>query len=81
MSQTIAARYENRGFLPLEHVVLPDNSYIRLVIPDAPIQKPRKQLKGMLAGLGITVTEDDICELRSEMWKNFPRVCEQIDRL
>jgi hypothetical protein len=57
----------------LEHVVLPDHSFIRLVIPDAPTQKPRKRVKGMLAGLGINVSNDDIRELRSEMWKNFPR--------
>jgi predicted DNA-binding antitoxin AbrB/MazE fold protein len=73
MSQTITARYENGVFLPLEHVALPDHSFIRLVIPDAPPQKPRKPLKGMLAGLGITVSEDNIRELRSELWKNFPR--------
>ena len=73
MSQTIAARYENGVFLPLEKIVLPEHAVIRLVIPDAPAPKPRKQLKGMLAGLNIDVTDDDIRELRSEMWRNFPR--------
>jgi len=73
MSQTIAARYENGVFLPLEKVLLPDHAFIHLVIPDAPTQKTRKPLKGMLSGLGIDVTEGDIRELRAEMWKNFPR--------
>ena len=73
MSQTIAARYENGVFLPLEKVVLPDHALIRLVITDAPTPKPRKQLKGMLSGLCIDVTEGDIRELRSEIWKSFPR--------
>jgi predicted DNA-binding antitoxin AbrB/MazE fold protein len=73
MPQTIAARYENGVFLPLEKVALPDHSLIRLVISDPPANKPRKQLKGILAGLDIDVTVEDIRELRSEMWQNFPR--------
>ena len=73
MSQTISARYENGVFLPLEKFILPDHALIRLVIPDLPVTKPRKQLKGMLSGLGIDVTVEDVRELRSEMWRNFPR--------
>jgi len=73
MSQTITARYENGVFLPLEKVALPDHAFIRLVISDTTAKKPRRPLKGMLAGLGIDVTEKDIRELRTEMWQNFPR--------
>lgn len=73
MSQTIAARYENGVFLPLENIVLPNHSVIRLIIPDLPPEKSRKPLKGMLSGFGLDVTDEDIRELRSEMWKNFPR--------
>lgn len=46
MSQTIAARYENRVFLPLEKVILPDHALFHLVITDAHTPKPRKTLKG-----------------------------------
>jgi len=60
MSMTISARYENGVFLPLEKVVLPDHALIRLVISDTPTNKPRKPIKGMLAGLGVEVTENDI---------------------
>lgn len=73
MSRTIAARYDNGVFIPLEKVVLPDHAVIRLVIPDARPPKTGKQLKGALSGMGVMLDEQDVRDLRSEMWKNFPR--------
>lgn len=75
MSQTIAARYENGVFLPLENIILPNHSVIRLIISDLPTPKARNtlKLKGILSDSGLDITDEDIRELRSEMWKNFPR--------
>ncbi len=36
-------------------------------------KKPLRSLEGLWAGLGITITEEDIAEARREMWGNFPR--------
>jgi hypothetical protein len=33
----------------------------------------RKSLRGLWAGLGVNVTDEDISEARREMWGNFPR--------
>lgn len=73
MSRTIAARYDNGVFVPLEKVTLPEHAIIRLEIPDEYSRRPHRQIKGMLAEMGIEVTEKDIHDIRSEMWKNFPR--------
>lgn len=35
------------------------------------LNKPRKSLRGLWQGLDIT--EDEISEMRQEMWDNFPR--------
>jgi hypothetical protein len=37
--------------------------------PRAPFKSPR----GILADLNFTLTEEDIAEVRREMWANFPR--------
>ena len=36
-------------------------------------KRPRRSLKGLWADLGVDITEEDIAEVRKEMWKNFPR--------
>lgn len=36
-------------------------------------REPRRSLYGILAHLDNDITEDDIREVRKEMWKNFPR--------
>jgi hypothetical protein len=36
-------------------------------------KQPRKSLYGLWAGKGIDITEEDIDEIRREMWSNFPR--------
>jgi len=41
-------------------------------LEETPAQ-PRQPLKGILAGRGIHITEEDIAEARREMWGNFPR--------
>ncbi len=37
--------------------------------PKVPLRSP----EGLWADLDISVSEEDIAELRREMWKNFPR--------
>jgi hypothetical protein len=37
--------------------------------PTAPLRSP----KGLWADLQIDISEEDITDLRREMWKNFPR--------
>lgn len=39
----------------------------------ANIKSPRKSLYGLWANRGIDITEEDIAEIRQEMWGNFPR--------
>jgi len=34
-------------------------------------KKPRRSLRGMWKG--VDITEEDIAEIRREMWANFPR--------
>jgi hypothetical protein len=36
-------------------------------------KKPLRNVKGKFADLGVTITAEDIDEVRREMWKNFPR--------
>jgi hypothetical protein len=38
-----------------------------------PEKAPRRDLYGLLADLGVHVTDEDIDEIRKEMWSNFPR--------
>ncbi len=35
--------------------------------------KPRRSLYGLLAHLGTAPSEEDIDDVRREMWSNFPR--------
>jgi hypothetical protein len=34
---------------------------------------PRQSLRGIWAGLGFKINEEDIANARREMWGNFPR--------
>jgi len=36
-------------------------------------KKPLRDPGGLWADVGIDVSEEDIADLRREMWKNFPR--------
>ena len=38
--------------------------------------KPRRNMKGALAHLGVHLEYEDVCEMRREAWKNFPREIE-----
>jgi len=40
--------------------------------PEAP-KEPRKDPYGLWAEFDIDISEEDIAELRREMWGNFPR--------
>jgi hypothetical protein len=35
--------------------------------------QPRRNLKGLWADLKVDITEEDIAEVRREMWGSFPR--------
>lgn len=37
------------------------------------IKEPRRSVKGLWADLGVDITEEDVAEVRQEMWTNFPR--------
>lgn len=36
-------------------------------------KQPRQSVKGLWADLNIEIHEEDIAEIRNEMWQNFPR--------
>ena len=36
-------------------------------------RKPFKSIEGIFAGRGISISAEDIDEMRREMWKDFPR--------
>ena len=40
---------------------------------EATPRKPFKSIEGILAGRGISISADNIDEMRREMWKDFPR--------
>ena len=40
---------------------------------EATPKKPFKSIEGILAGRGISISAEDIDEMRREMWKDFPR--------
>ena len=41
---------------------------------------PLESLEGLWAGQGVDISEEDIAELRREMWAKFPRDIELDDR-
>ena len=40
---------------------------------EKPSRRPRKAVKGLWADFGVSLSAEEIDELRSEMWKHFPR--------
>lgn len=44
----------------------------RLREESAPRQ-PRESIKGLWADMGISISAEEIDEMRREMWKDFPR--------
>jgi hypothetical protein len=38
-----------------------------------PKKPPFRSVRGIFADSGVSITEDDIAEVRREMWANFPR--------
>jgi len=37
------------------------------------IARPRRSFKGIWADLQVDITEDDLVQIRRELWGNFPR--------
>jgi hypothetical protein len=69
---------ENLRELPTEkqQQVLDFVRFFKQQIPikaESPSQTTRKSYKGMWADLGVDITDEDILEVRQEMWGNFPR--------
>ena len=59
-----------------QHEVLDFTEFLQARSPhsDSSAPKPpRKSLRGLWADLNFTISEEDIAELRREMWKNLPR--------
>lgn len=40
---------------------------------DPSVNEPRKPGRGLWEHLGVSISAEDIDEVRGEMWKNFPR--------
>lgn len=47
-------------------------NYATRLRDEAAPKMPLQSVKGILAGRGISVSVEDIDEIRREMWKNFP---------
>lgn len=45
----------------------------RLLAENPGPKRPFKSIKGLWAGHGISISAEEIDEMRREMWKNFPR--------
>ena len=43
------------------------------LLDETTTKKPFKSIEGILAGRGISISAEDIDEIRREMWKDFPR--------
>ena len=43
------------------------------LLDETATKKPFKSIEGILAGRGISISAEDIDEIRREMWKDFPR--------
>ena len=41
--------------------------------PEAEKKRPFRSVRGAFASSGVKITEEDIAEVRREMWANFPR--------
>ena len=48
-------------------------SHARRLRDESAPKKPFRSIKGILAGHGVSISAEDIDEVRREMWKNFPR--------
>ena len=53
-----------------QHEVL---EFVQSLRSPAKAKRPLKSAEGLWADLGIVITEEDIAELRREMWGSFPR--------
>jgi hypothetical protein len=47
--------------------------YVEALQKKAQKKIPRVSLEGIWADMDVNITEEDIREVRREMWKNFPR--------
>ena len=47
--------------------------FIEFIQQKAAAKRPRRSLKGLWADLGVELSEEDVTEVRRDMWGNFPR--------
>jgi hypothetical protein len=48
-------------------------NFVEFLQAKNPIKRTRKSLKGLWADLEIDITDEDIAEVRQEMWGSFPK--------
>ena len=89
MPRTIDAIYEGGVLRPLQFLDgIAEHAHVKLTVESMEPEKndltdcagtcpgeapPRESPFGLWADLGADITEDDITEVRTEMWGEFPR--------
>ncbi|AFY87777.1 DUF2281 domain-containing protein [Chroococcidiopsis thermalis] len=63
---------DNLRVLPLEkqQEVL---DFVEFLKTKSRLKVARPSIKGLCAGLGVHITEEDIAQVRQEMWGDFPK--------
>jgi hypothetical protein len=47
--------------------------FVTTLVGQKAAQRPRRDLMGLFADLGVHISDEEIAEARHEMWGNFPR--------
>ncbi len=68
---TLRGHVENGAIVVDDKAPLPEGAVVFIEIQRLAV--PRRNPCGILKGLGPDITEEDIAEVRREMWRNFPR--------
>ncbi len=72
---TVRGHVENGVIVVDSPTPLPEGAVVEIEIKIATEQRaePQNNPFGLLKGTGPEITEEDIAEMRREMWRNFPR--------
>ena len=60
-----------RGLPPVKQQEVLDFAEFLTAKPET--KQPRHSMRRLCADLKVSISEEDIAEVRREMWKNFPR--------
>jgi Protein of unknown function (DUF2281) len=83
--QQIEPEHSTKGTMTIEDAVIeklrilpPERKqqvldFVEFLEQRSAAKRPRRSLKGIWAGLGYSISEEDIAEARRQMWGNFPR--------